>query len=61
MLELAVDVAGEYPGTMFFPGRELEQQAETGVRYGAPIEVEAVTVEAPGAARVAREGGGVGD
>ena len=61
LLELAVDVAGEYLGAVFFAGGELKQQAETGVRCSAPIEVEAVTVEAPGEPRVVLEGGGVGD
>ncbi len=46
--ELAIDVAGENPGTMRLFGRHTEQQAEAGVWFGAAVEVEAMAVETPG-------------
>ncbi len=59
--EVAVDVAGEHEGVVPHCFGDAAQQGEAGVRGSGAVEGEAVAVEAPGQARVAAEGVGVGD
>ena len=51
-LELPIDVAGEHEAALRHALAPATQQSESGMRRGGPVQVEAVTVEAP-------SGGGV--
>ncbi len=59
--ELAVDVAGEHKRALRQGTRQVEQDAEAGVRDGAAVQGQAVAIETPGQGRVGAEAGGVGD
>ena len=51
-LELSIHVAGIDEATQRHGLEPVFQQAETGVRHGGPIEIQAMPVEAPGQLRI---------
>lgn len=61
LLELTVDVAGERESAVLHCRRPPEQNVEARMRHGRAIEREAVTIESPAQARIARKARGVGD
>jgi hypothetical protein len=60
-LELSVDVGREHEQTAVQRGADLLQHGKARMRNGAPVEREAVAVEAPGKRRITRKGRGTGD
>lgn len=61
LLEPTVDVAGEDESAVLHCRRPPEQNSKAGMRNGRAIEREAVTIESPVQARIARQPRGVGD
>src|SRR5574343_38537 len=60
-LELSIDVAGENPHALWHSFGQPEQFLKPGVRFCLPVQLEPMPIKAPGLARVAFEGGRVGD
>ena len=60
-LELPVYVACEGVYSVRDVFRDVEQQAKSGVGFGSPVKVEAMTIEAPCEPRIGSKGGRIGN